>query len=63
VQLSKLNAQEDLEEPFFNLLYFNSINLKFDMDISEHCSKETGNTFYRPRDFSEGFAFTTLFGD
>ena len=63
VQLSKLNAQEDLEEPFFNLLYFNSINLKFDMDISEHCSEEIGGTFYRPRDFSEGFAFTTLFGD
>ena len=61
--LSRLNAQEDLENPFFNLLYYNSINVKFDMDISERCSKKTGATFYRPRDFSEGFAFITLFGD
>ena len=54
--INQLNSQEDLEHPFFNLLYYNSINLKHNME-RKNCQFDT------PMDYCHGFAFITLFGD
>ena len=57
--ISNLNSQEDLEDPFFNLLFYNSINLKWHMQkINGGCPD-----LVAPTDYSHGFAFITLFGD
>ena len=57
--INNLNSQESLEDPFFNLLFYNSINLKWAMQkIEGGCPDLTA-----PTDFSHGFAFITLFGD
>ena len=64
--VQQLNSQEDLEEPFFNLLYYNSIDLNFEMEPSNleefvmH-GKDCGCSV--PVDYCHGFAFITLFGD
>lgn len=58
-EIDQLNSQEDLDNPFFNLLYYNSINLKWYMQkINGGCED-----LIAPTDYSHGFAFITLFGD
>lgn len=57
--VSQLNSQEDPISPFFNLLYYNSINLKWNREtINGGCED-----LVAPTDYSHGFAFITLFGD
>lgn len=55
--ITQLNSQEDLEEPFFNLLYYNSIDLNFEQEWL------TSSVCKAPIDYCHGFAFITLFGD
>ena len=63
--VGKLQSQEDTENPFFNLLYYNSIDLNdvmFPPDTSGLRRNQTC-TCDIPLDLTHGFAFSTLFGD
>lgn len=65
-EVSALNSQEDVEQPFFNLLYYNSIDLKFEMEPSndkQFVMHGVDCGCPVPVDYCHGFAFITLFGD
>ena len=59
-EIGELNSQEDLENPFFNLLYYNSIELGFQKATIYQSNLSNGDIEV---DFSHGFAFISLFGD
>lgn len=60
--IDQLNSQEDLESPFFNLLYYNSIDLNYEFE-DQVVVQDTFGCSQAPIDYCHGFAFTTLFGD
>lgn len=64
--IGQLNSQEDLESPFFNLLYYNSIDLNFELEpsnLDEFVMHDVDCGCSVPVDYCHGFAFITLFGD
>lgn len=61
--VTSLNSQEDLEQPFFNLLYYNSIYMGFSQENIFPFDYGIINNYNVPMDYSHGFAFISIFGD